>query len=754
MRQTWRVARREFRSYFDHPTAYILVVAFLVLALFLSFRSIFTSGAATLRPLFDLLPWLLAVFVPAITMRSLAEERRSGTLGWLLAQPMSELDLVVGKFLGDWMFVLVALAGTLPTALGILAASSADPGIVVGQYVGVALLAGELVAIGLFASSITSNQITAFIVGAMIDFALILAGLRFTQIGLPGPLASAVGDLSVLTHFEAVTRGVIDLRDVLYFVTAAGVFLALAYWAVARERLSRGRGAFRRLRTGTAALVVGVVALNLLGGHIHGRLDLTRNHLFTLSKGTRSILGGLDDVVTIKFFVSSSLPSEVDLTRRDVQDLLADYRSASDGHVHVQVVHPGDKGPEADQAQSLGVRPIQFNVVRNDEFQVKRGWLGLAVMYAGQHQTIPVIQSTADLEYHLTSAIAGLTRKSKPHVAFLTGFGARGPGSYGPLEQELSKRYDVNTVALGTDSAAAPVLSPDSLSAVILAGPTETLGDSALHALEAYLDAGGSGLLLLPSNRLSPRMPITQPVSTGLGPYLAGRGVKLLEGVVYDLRSNERVNLGQQGVFSVVKNYPFWPVVGPAGKSLITRQLQGLSLAWPGALQIQDTTRASPLLQTTASGGIEPVGGSVAPQEDIRPAPGSQGVQVVAAVVDGGPPTGANPGAGTASGKGPGRLVVVRDAGFLRQDFVQNNPQNLVFVANAVDWLTQDESLISIRSKDRTPPELVFQSSVTRGLLKWGDLVGIPLLFVAVGVVRILRRRNHPGWPGREEVAA
>ena len=121
MRQTWRVARREFRSYFDHPTAYILVVAFLVLALFLSFRSIFTSGAATLRPLFDLLPWLLAVFVPAITMRSLAEERRSGTLGWLLAQPMSEVDLVVGKFLGDWMFVLVALAGTLPTALG-------DPG--------------------------------------------------------------------------------------------------------------------------------------------------------------------------------------------------------------------------------------------------------------------------------------------------------------------------------------------------------------------------------------------------------------------------------------------------------------------------------------------------------------------------------------------------------------------------------------------------------------------------------------------------
>ncbi len=742
MIQAWRVARREFRSYFDHPTAYILVVAFLVLAMFLSFRSIFTSGAASLRPLFDLLPWLLAVFVPAMTMRSLAEERRSGTLVWVLAQPISEADLVVGKFLGDWMFVLVALAGTIPTAIGLLAASSADPGIVVGQYVGAALLAGELVSIGLFASSVTSNQITAFIVGAMIDFALILAGLRFTQIALPGPLARAVSELSLLTHFEAVTRGVIDLRDVLYFVTAGAVFLSLAYWAVARERLSPARGSFRRLRTGTGVLIIGVVGLNLLGGHIHGRLDLTRNHLFTLSSGTRDVVGHLNDVVTIKFFVSSSLPSEVDLTSRDVSDLLADYHSASDGNVKVQVVHPGDKGPDADEARSLGVRPIQFNVMRNDEFQVKRGWLGLAVLYAGKHETIPVIQSTSDLEYRLTSAIASLTRKTKPRVAFLTGAGATGAEAYPDLEQELARQYTVTSLPLGSDSAP-PHLSPDSLAAVVLAGPTEPLGDSARTALERYFDAGGSGLLLLPSNQLNPRMPITRPVRSGLGPYLAGRGVKLLQGVVYDLRSNERVNLGQQGIFSVVKAYPYWPVVQPVGKSLITRQLRGLSLAWPGALQVQDTALASPLLETTAAGGLEPAGGSVAPDQDLQPA-GQGGVQVVAAAVRG--DTAAAGDRHSASDRHAGRLVVVRDAEFLRRDFVQNNAENLIFVANAVNWLTQDESLISIRSKDRTPPELTFASSTTRGLFKWGDLVGVPLLFVAIGVVRTLRRRRHPGW--------
>jgi len=743
MRQTLRVARREFRSYFDHPTAYILVVAFLVLALFMAFRSILASGAATLRPLFDLLPWLFAVFVPAITMRSVAEERRSGTLDWLLAQPLTELEAVAGKFLGDWLFVLVALAGTLPTAVGVLLLSKADPGIMLGQYVGAALLAAELTAIGLFASSVTKNQITAFILGAVLSFVLVLAGLRFTQVGLPGGLGRAVARLSVMGHFQAVTRGVIDLRDVLYFVTAAGLFLALAYGLVIRRRLSPERGGARRLRIGTLAIVVGVVALNLLGDRIHGRIDLTRKHLYTLSGGTRKVLGGLNDVVTVKFFVSKDLPSQVDLVRRDVDDLLDDYRRASGGELHVEVVHPGDEGSGRDQATSLGIRPIQFNVLHGDEFQVKRGWLGVSVLYAGDHESLPVIQSTDDLEYRLTSAIASLTTPSKPEVAFLTGFGARGPGAYPDLRQSLSKRYRLRTVSLEGDSV--PDLLPDSIRVAILAGPTQELSDTARTALEAYLDAGGAGFLMLPPAQLDRRMPITRPVKSGLDDYLQSRGLELEDGVVYDLRSNERVNMGQQGMFSVVRNYPFWPIVRPASKSLITHQLQSLSLAWPGALQVRDSIRVRPLLETTRYGGRQPAGGSVAPDQEISPQ-GPQGVQVVAATVDDDAAT------ADSAAAGAGRLVVVRDADYLGQDFVRGNPQNVVFAANAVDWLAQDEALIGIRSKDRTPPPLVFESSFSRGLFRWGSLVGVPLLFVIVGMVRILRRRRHPGWEDGEEV--
>ncbi|NIP83438.1 MAG: ABC transporter permease subunit, partial [Gemmatimonadetes bacterium] len=189
MRRVLTIARHELRGYFDQPTAYVLIVAFLAVTLFLAFRTMYATGVASLRPIFDLLPILFAVFVPAATMRTLAEERRSKTLEWVLAQPLTETELVVGKFLGDWAFVLLALAGTVPTALGVLLVSEADPGIVLAQYIGAVLLAGQLTALGVWASGITRNQITAFIVAASVSFALFLIGLPIVQIGLPPSVA-------------------------------------------------------------------------------------------------------------------------------------------------------------------------------------------------------------------------------------------------------------------------------------------------------------------------------------------------------------------------------------------------------------------------------------------------------------------------------------------------------------------------------------------------------------------------------------
>jgi ABC-2 type transport system permease protein len=718
----------------------VLAVAFLTVSLFLAFRSMYAQGVASLRPIFDLLPILFAVFVPAATMRSLAEERRGRTLDWLMAQPLNELQVVLGKFVGDWIFVLIVLAGTLPTALGVLVASEADPGIVVAQYVGAALLAAQLVAVGLWASSVTRNQITAFIIAAALSFALFLMGHPVVQIGLPPLLSGLVARLSVLSHFQNVARGVVDLRDVLYFASTAGLFLVLAVAAVSRERLSRAGGDYRRLRLGALVTAALVVALNLLGSHVRGRLDLTRGDLYTLAGGTRSLLGGLDDLVQVKLFASSQLPPEVQLQLRDVRDLLSDMARASEGSLVVTEENPDDDEDVAEEAGSYGISPIEFNVLRNDEFQVRRGYYGLAVIYADEHEVMPVIQSTADLEFRLASTIAGMTSTEKRGVAFVSDFGAMGPYAIPGLSESLSDRYQLRSVSVAGDSA--PPIPRDSTDVLVIAAPQQPMDTAAVRRVRDFVDAGGSALVLLEPVQINGQSLSAMPMRSGLEDFLGEHGIGVSGDVVFDLASSQNVSLGRRGLFNVVAPYPLWPIVAPSRTHPITQGLNALTLAWAGPLEVRDTAHVTPILRTTESAGVRPAGGSIAADQDWgREAEADLGVRTVAVAVD--------PGEDATTG----RLVVVDDGTFLQGQFAQSDPQNVVFVANAIDWLAQDEALIRIRSKDRTPPSLVFESDVGRGVLKWGNLIGMPFVFVLAGLLWVGGRRRRARARWKEVVA-
>ncbi|KPK78491.1 MAG: hypothetical protein AMS25_14980, partial [Gemmatimonas sp. SM23_52] len=382
MRNLWTIVRKELRNYFDHPTAYILLVVFLVINFFFYFRSAFLLAEASVRPLFDLLPWILLFFIPAATMGALAEERRHGTLEVTLSHPIREHQFMLGKYFGNLLFIAIALAGTLLVPILLLLGGMPDFGVIVAQYIGSLLLAAGMAAVGIAASALTRNQITAFIVGTAVIFLFILTGTELVQIGLPGWLAGPVGQLAILTHFTNVARGVIDLRDVVYFVAFAAAFLALGYWLLLRDRLSHGSRLYRNLRLGTATIVAIAVVANLFGSHIPGRLDLTAEKLYTLSPGTRAILGDLDDVVTISLFVSRELPVQVQPLERDVRDVLRDFERYGRGNIQIVRKHPDQSDEVRRESQQLGITPVQFNVVRREELQLKQGWLGLAVQYA------------------------------------------------------------------------------------------------------------------------------------------------------------------------------------------------------------------------------------------------------------------------------------------------------------------------------------------------------------------------------------
>ncbi|MGD2121151.1 MAG: Gldg family protein [Gemmatimonadota bacterium] len=739
---TWTLTKNELRGYFDHPTAYLLAVAFLVLSLFLTFRTLYASGAASLRPFFDLLPILFAVFIPAATMRSFAEERRSGTLEWLNANPLQESEVVAGKFLGDWFFVLLTLAGSLPMALSLLLVSEADPGIIVAQYLGAALLAGQLVALGLWASSMTRNQISAFIVAAGLSFLLFLIGLPVVQIGLPPFLSGALARLSLVSHFQNVARGVVDLRDVLYFVSTGALFLALTLAVLTRDRLSHGRPDYKRLRLGTALAAVFVLLLNLLGGHIRGRMDLTRDNLFTLASGSRDILRELDDLVQIKLFASNELPPELQLQLRDVRDLLSDFRKASSGNLLVEESNPDENEAAREEASSLGIMPVEFNVLRDDEFQIKRGYYGLAVLYADEQEVIPVIQRTDDLEFRLASSIRGMTDQSRPGIAFLQGFGAKGGFELQGLRSLLNERYTVRTIQMAPDST--PEIGIDSTEVVVLAGPTQAMDSLSLKRVGDFVESGGGAMVLLEPILLDPQSPQPIPAFSGLDPMLEEWGLRFNSSLVADLASSEQVSLGQRGFFNVIAPYPLWPIVSPAGDHITTRSLTALSLSWSGALEIIDSASVTPLWQTTEAGILRPPNFPILPDQNWDAAPSEMGVRTVAAAVDPGAAVDGEEGASPSQG----RLIVVGDASFLDPQFTGANQQNVLFAANAIDWLAQDESLIRIRSKNRTPPALAFTSDFKRNAMKWGNLAGVPLLFIALGLMRVTgrRRRAEARW--------
>ncbi len=736
MKRTRIVAEREIQNFFDHPTAYILMVAFLGLSLFLAFRSIYALSLASLRPLFDLLPWLFAVFIPALTMRSVAEEKRTGTIEWLSSYPLGELEILMGKLIGNWFFVMLSLAGTLPMALGVFLLSDADPGIMLAQYIGASLLAMQGVAIGLWASTATKNQVTAFILATSVSFALVFIGTPVVLYGLTPFLGTALSRLSVMGHFENVARGVIDLRDIVYFLSTAGLFVAMAVGLLVKQRLSEQRESYKRLRAGIAISLGLVVVTNLLGGNIGGRVDLTRESLYTLSPGSKETLDNLSDLVTLKLFISDELPSELQPTLRDVRDLISDMNRAGGDNLVVENLNPGDDLDVAAEARSLGIIENEFNVLRDDEFEVRRGWFGLALLYADQQEVIPFISGTADLEFRIASAISVMTTDKRPSVAFLTGLGALGESELPSLGRALMERYEVTSLDLSQESDLG--LDPENMDLVIMAGPKEPVSEKKVNEIENFISQGGGALILVDKHQISLETPTTSLVTTGLEEFLQRQGIGVDEGLVMDYGSNSNISMGPQGLFNVVRPYPLWPIGLKGSLHATTRDLNGLSAGWATAITIADSVEnIERLWITTEAGGIQPPNSLIMPDALLQPDP--DGFQTVTlAVAIGGGET--EP---TTNDVREGRIIVVGDVDFLEESFIQVSPDNLIFAENAIDWLAQDEALIAIRSKTRTPPPIVFTSDFQKASLRWGNLIGVPLIIVIYGVMKVTGRRRR-----------
>ena len=225
------IMRRELRGYFSTPLAYVFIVIFLLLAGWFTFNfgNFYNGGQASLAAFFNYHPWLYLFLVPALSMRLWAEERKSGTIELLLTLPLELWHSVAGKFLAAWAFTALAVALTFPIWLTVNYLGEPDNGVIVAAYFGSLMMAGGFLAIGSCVSATTNNQVIAFIITVVICFVVLMAGfqpLLSPLVGwVPQTIIDALASLSFLTHFASISKGVIDVRDIIYFALLIGTFL-------------------------------------------------------------------------------------------------------------------------------------------------------------------------------------------------------------------------------------------------------------------------------------------------------------------------------------------------------------------------------------------------------------------------------------------------------------------------------------------------------------------------------------------------
>ena len=736
--------KKDLKGYFDQPTGYILIVVFVALVSYWFFRSAFLAEEASLRPLFTVdftierpsLPWLLALFVPAATMRLLAEEQRDGTLEIILTQPIRGWIVLVSKFLSGFLFVAVAILATVGIPIALSFGGDLDWGAVIAQYVGTLFLAASFVSIGLLTSSLTRNQIVAFILALTFSAILMFVGMDVVGESLPTRVAGLLQALSPVTHFSTIARGLIDLRDVLYFVALIFTFLSASFLAIRSKTLSHQTTQYLNLRLGVAGLIVFSLLVGWFGSSIGGRLDLTEDKIYTLSPGSADILSSLDDLLTIELFQSKDPPTQIALVTRDARDFLEDFAASSGGKVKIVHRFPVAEGSEDEQkdwekAQLAGIPPQQFNVLGQTEVGIKLGYLGLAMTYIDRREVIPVISSVGGFEYRMASLAHKMLKRDRKTVAFLTGHGEKSKDQdFGLLASNLEQQFEVTEVA-AVDGALPDLSDVDVL---IIPGPTAAILPREREALHGYLASGGKMMLLVDPVVVDPQRFFAFPNPNNFADFAARYGVIVEDNLVFDVQANEPIRLQTRGG-PLVLPYPYWAYV-PTVDAKVAGDVGSVLMPWASSLGIADSkvgpVEVIPLLRTRPSAAVDYAYGDVAPNSPQLDLTDKVQFESDIGVAITGPAGGDRP------DRQSFRLVVVGDSDFLTDPFEENIGLGL----NLIDWLAQEEALASIRSKVVSSRELAFSSSTKKNVVQYANILGVPLGWVVLGLLLNLRRRG------------
>ncbi|MFH1810047.1 MAG: GldG family protein [Pseudomonadota bacterium] len=526
------------------------------------------------------------------------------------------------------------------------------------------------------------------------------------------------------------------------------------------------------------AIIGSLVLLNVISVGLFGRLDWTRNREFTLSQATRDLVKNLSDPVTITAYFSRDLPPPYSTNARYVKDLLEEYYAASKGNLRYEFVDPLSEETEADKEakkevkqdifgrsvreetsverdlRNVGIPPVQVRVNEDDKIEVKRAYMGIAIRHGDKKEVIPVVQDTAGLEYDLTTMIRKVSRAKAPKVALITGH--NNPDvqkEMGQIYGLLGQLYDITTL----DLSSTPSIGDD-VDAILVIGPKTPFSEAEQRAIDQFVMSGRSAAFML--GAVDPDLQTMQanPIDSGLAPLLESYGVKIDPGLVLDAECATMSVMQQRGFLRIAQpvKYPFVPVPKALDPDHpLTRGLSQVSFAFMSPLSLSlpegSAVKGDILVKSSAESWVQSPPYNLDPMQRWtsdtlgQASPRDMLITLRGPVKSyfhkGAEETGMSVDPTAKTQAGDARILVAGGFAFVLDQFM--SPGNQALMLNLLDWMVLDDALLAVRARGLAAAPLDEVSDGTRNMVKGFNIVGLPLAFVAFGLLRWRMREGR-----------
>ncbi|MEN8119468.1 MAG: gliding motility-associated ABC transporter substrate-binding protein GldG [Bacteroidota bacterium] len=623
--------KKEINGFFSSLTGYVVIVVFLLstglfLWVFPGQFNILDNGHASLNPLFTIAPWVFLFLVPAVSMRLFSDEKKSGTIEFLFTQPLTEMQIVLAKYFAGVVLVLFSLIPTLIYLISVYQmgnpAGNIDMAGVWGSYIGLFFLAAIYVSIGVFSSSLTENQIVAFLIALLLSFFIYIGFESISSLNFLNPVSGIILNLGINEHYKSISRGVLDLRDIVYFISVIAIFIYLTKMVLESRKLIK-KNIIKQKVVQLVLIFVAVILVNYVVSFVLYRIDMTSEGRYTISKQSENLLENLDDELYVKIYLDGDdLPVGFKRMRRSLADLLEEFKVYAGSDINYRFINPSESSDKNvrfglyKQLFEKGLVPIESKETTDEgKTMQKMVFPGLIVVYKGKEMGVNLLKnnprykpdgeeninnSVQSMEYELTNAIRKLTKGEKPEIAFLEGHGELNEYQVLNISNTLSEYYDVKRGVIGGMYG---IL--DNFKAVIIAGPIVKFSENDKFVIDQYIMKGGKVLWLLDgasvnmdSLQYSP-ITIGMPLELNLEDQLFRYGVRVNPGILQDAQC-AKIGLTMHGPDGQPKInlYPwtYYPVVLSDNTNEINKYLDVIRLEYPASL---DTVSSSPDVKKT-----------------------------------------------------------------------------------------------------------------------------------------------------------